>query len=371
VNVVAVVVVVAFALACRGATEQAGAQRPAVPVVVAAAETRDVPLRLRAVGQVEPVSTVQVRPQASGTLKEAAFEEGREVRTGDLLFRIDDRPYLAALHQAQGALARDEAQLAAAALDATRQENLLKKQYVSQGDREKAEALADSYRAAVRADRAAVEAASVQLGYCTIRSPIDGRTGPLLVKPGNVVALPGAPVLVTIHQLRPINVTFNVPESRLPDLRARMAAGAIDVLASPEGDPGEPASGRLTFMSNEVDRATGTIQVKATFENADGRLWPGQFVRVTALLGVIAGATVVPSSAIQDGQQGSYAYVVKQDNTAELRKVKAGPAEDGLAVVESGLSPGERVVVDGQVRVAPGAAVEARAPGQAGPAGPR
>ena len=334
---------------------------PAAPVVTGVAQTRDVPLRLRAVGTVEPVATVSIQPLVGGTLVEAAFEEGQEVHQGDLLFRIDSRPFAASLHQAKAALARDEALYTAARRDAERQETLEKKQYVSQGDRDKAVAQADSYRASMQADKAAIEAAELQLSFCTVRSPIDGRTGPLLVKPGNVVQPAPAPsALVVIHQMQPIRVKFPLPEARLPDVRARMAAGGIPVEAAPVGDTGTPAEGTLTFLGNEVDRTTGTVVLKATFPNEDRRLWPGQFARVSATLGIAQGATVVPSPAVQDGQQGSYVYVVKADGTAELRLVKAGASEDGLTVIDSGVAAGERVIVDGQVRVAPGAPVEER-----------
>ena len=353
-------------LAAAGCGSRAGdapaAKSAPAPVVTGIAQTRDVPVRLRAVGRVEPVATVSVQALVGGTLLQAGFEEGQEVRRGDLLFRIDDRPYVAALHQAKAALARDEAMYASAKKDAERQETLEKKQYVSQGDRDKAVAQAESYRASIQADKAAIEAVQLQVSFCTLRSPIDGRTGTILVKPGNVVQVAPAPTpLVVIHQQQPIRVTFPLPESRLPDVRARMAAGVIEVEASPVGDPGEPARGTLTFLGSEVDRATGTVVLKATFPNLDRRLWPGQFARVSATLGVVQGATVVPAAAIQDGQQGSYVYVVKADSTADLRLVKAGPSEDGLSVVDSGLVAGERVIVDGQVRVAPGAPVEERA----------
>jgi multidrug efflux system membrane fusion protein len=343
----------------RPAAESAAPRGPAtVPVTAVAAESRDVPIRLAAIGTADPVSTVSIRPQVGGLLASAAFQEGQEVRQGDLLFRIDDRPFVTALHQAQAALARDQAQEIAATRDAARYDELLLKNFVSAEDRDRLVAQRDSAKAAVVQDKATIEAARLQVAYATIRSPIDGKTGPLLIQPGNVVQA-NASVLVTIHQMRPIRVAFPVPESRLPDLRQRMAAGVLDVLASPQGDPGPAIAGRLTFLGNEVDRATGTVLLKATFENGDGRLWPGQFVRVSLTLGVQKGATVVPSAAVQDGQQGSYVFVVKPDDTADLRKVTLGPADDGFTVVD-GVAPGEQVVTDGQLRLAPGTRVERR-----------
>jgi multidrug efflux system membrane fusion protein len=359
------------ALACGAKSAETGARAAApAPVVVAAVQVRDVPLRLFAVGAVEPFSTVTVRPQVSGVLLQAAFEEGQEVRKGDVLFRIDDRPFVAALHQAQATLARDEALSAAANRDAARFDQLDKQHFVSHQDLDRTSSQAASLKATVEADKAAVETARLSVEYCTIRSPIDGRTGAIQVRPGNVVlATPTPMTLVTIHQLRPIRATFTVPEARLPELRATMAAGAVEVLARPEGDPGAPIAGTLSFLGNEVDRTTGTFLLKAVFPNDDGRLWPSQFVRVSATLGVAKDAIVVPTGALQEGQKGTYVYVVKDDATAELRQVRSGATEDGWVVVETGLSRGEKVVVDGQVRVAPGAKVEAReAPADAGAA---
>ncbi len=343
----------------RPAAETSAPRGPvAVPVTAAAAESRDVPIRLAAIGTVDPVSTVSIRPQVGGLLAVATFQEGQEVRQGDLLFRIDDRPFVTALHQAQAALARNQAQEIAATRDAARYDELLLKNFVSAEDRDRLVAQRDSAKAAVAQDKATIEAARLQVAYATIRSPIDGKTGPLLIQPGNVVQA-NASVLVTIHQMRPIRVAFPVPESRLPEVRQRMAGGVLDVLASPQGDPGPAIAGHLTFLGNEVDRTTGTVLLKATFDNADGRLWPGQFVRVHLTLGVQKGATVVPSAAVQEGQQGSYVFVIKPDDTAELRKVTLGPVDDSLAVVD-GVTPGEQVVTDGQLRLAPGTAVERR-----------
>jgi len=350
-----------FLASCGDRVGQAAAARPvqAVPVSIAPAEVRDVGLRLQAVGTVQPLATVDVRPQVGGVLAQAAFVEGADVKAGDVLFRIDDRPFVNALRQAQAALARDRALAVAAARDAARYEVLAQKNYASQEDRDRLRSQADGAKASVALDEAAVDQARLQVSYCTIRSPIDGRTGPILVKPGNVVQA-NTTELVTVHRLRPIHAAFPVPESRLPEVRARMAAGAIEVLARPEGDPGEPIPGRLVFLGNEVDRGTGTFLLKAAFDNQDGRLWPGQFVRVTATLGVRAKATVVPSAAVSEGQVGSYLFALKADDTADLRKVVTGPADDGVTVIESGVEPGDRIVVDGQVRLAPGAKVEIR-----------
>ncbi len=346
---------------CSKATGDATvARKPSrVSVTAAVAQTRDVPIRLSGIGTVEPVASVSIRPQVSGVLAEAAFTEGQEVRKGDLLFRIDDRPQQAALHQAEAALARDQALYDAAARDAVRNQELASKGFVSAGDRDKAIADAGSLKASLAIDRAAVEAARLQLSYCTIRSPIDGRTGPILVQPGNVVTA-NQSILVTVLQQRPIRVAFPVPEARLPEVRAGMADTPLAVEVRPQGDDGPPIRGRLAFLGNEVDRATGTVLLKALFDNDHGRLWPGQFVRVQLHLGIQAGATVVPSDALQDGQQGTYAFVVKPDGTADLRNVIAGISDDGDTVVVDGIAAGETVVTDGQLRLTPGAAVEVR-----------
>jgi len=331
----------------------------AVAVTVATAERRDIPMRLSAIGTVESVATVEIRPQVSGVLAEALFVEGQEVRKGSLLFRIDSRSQVAALHQAEAALSRDQALEVAASSNAVRYQELASKDFASKEERDQFVANSKSLKASLALDRAAVENARLELSYCTIRSPIDGRTGPILVQPGNVVKVNDS-VLVTILQQRPILVAFTVPETTLPELRARMAAATLQVEVSPQGDPGEPLRGVLTFMGNTVDRTTGTILLKATFDNLDGRLWSGQFVRVRLTLGVDAGATVIPSSAIQEGQQGSYAFVVKPDRTVELRQVIPGQADDGFTVIKDGIVPGESVVTDGQMRLSSGMVVEVR-----------
>ncbi len=330
-----------------------------VPVLVASAKTSDVPMRLQAVGTVEPFSTVVIRPQVGGVLTEAAFEEGHDVSKGDVLFRIDDRQYAASLKQAEAALARDEILSAAAARDAARYVTLVQKSFASQEDQERLTAQSEGYKASVSLDQALVEQARLQRSWCTIRSPIDGRAGPILLKPGNLVQ-PNVSMLVTLNQVHPIRVVFPVPEGRLPEVRALMARGDVSVSVRPEGDPGDPIQGSITFLDNVVDRATGTFLLKATFENSDNRLWPGHFVRVTAMLGTRVGATVVPASAVQDGQSGPYLFVVKADGTADLRNVRIGPVDEGLLVIESGIEPGDRVVVDGQVRLSPGTRVEIR-----------
>lgn len=329
----------------------------AIPVTVATVVSRNVPIQVRNVGTVQPITSVAVRAQAGGELVGVHFREGQDVKKGDLLLTIDARPYQSALAQSEAALARDRAQARNAAADARRYEGLVKKDYVTQEQYDQVSANADALAATVRADEAAVENARLQLSYCTIVSPMAGRTGSLLVQPGNIVKPNDAP-LVTINQISPIYVVFSAPEQQIPEIRRRQSRGRLRVEAETATE-GRPLSrGELTFMDNAVDRATGTISLKATFPNTDRALWPGEFVMAVLTLEDEPNAVVAPTSAVQTGQQGTYAYVVKGDNTAELRPVTVGPALAQEVVIKSGLSAGERVVTDGQLRLLPGSRVE-------------
>jgi multidrug efflux system membrane fusion protein len=361
--------IVSIALgACKKGAQQARGPE-AVPVTVAAVEKKDVPLFIRAIGAVEPIESVQVRPQVAGQLLRVHFREGQEVKKGELLFTIDPRPYRAALLQAQGALARDRARARDAEANARRLESLAKKEYVTQQQAESARAEANAAQATLQADEAAVEAARLSFSYCEIRSPISGRTGSVLVKAGNVVKVSDT-ILVLIDQLRPIYVSFSVPERALQQIRAR-AQEKLPVLAQPsEQKPGEVPEartmrgeaqrGELTFIDNAVNTVTGTILLKATFANGDESLWPGQYEVVTLKLGEQREAVVAPAVAIQRGQQGQYAFVVKQDGTVESRPVTVGSSDEKEAVIDKGLAPGEVVVTDGQLRLSPGAKVQVK-----------
>jgi multidrug efflux system membrane fusion protein len=346
--------------ACRGRSDPPPA--PAVPVVAQAAARKTVALQLRAIGNVETVDTVTVRPEVGGELVGVHFREGTDVRAGEALFTIDPRPYEAALHQAEATLARDEANARNARLEAQRAEALFEQGVLS---REQFDALhnsADALEAAVRADRAGVEAARLTLGYCTIRSPIDGRAGSLLVQRGNVVkAIDGGP-LVVINRVDPIFVSFSVPERRLDEVKAARAAGQLSVEAVVAGEEARPLSGELTFLDNAVDRTTGTIRLKGTFPNRERRLWPGQFVDVRLSTGSRPDVVVVPTAALQTGQSGTFVFVVRPDLTVEARPVVTGQEVDGEVIVEKGVKAGERVVTDGQIRLVPGAKVELKPP---------
>lgn len=328
----------------------------AVPVVVAKASQRDMPVQVTAIGNVQAYSTVTVKSLVDGEIQKAYFTEGQDVRKGDLLFTIDPRPFQAALHQAEANLARDQAQAEYAKAEAKRYTELEKEGIVSQIQFEQFSSNAQALDAAVRADQAAVENANIMLGYCSISSPIDGRTGSLLVHPGNLVKTNDTS-LVVINQVSPIYVDFSVPEQDLPQVKQHQQQGKLRVLAYPSGDKANGSKGNLTFINNTVDANTGTIELKGTFQNSDRKLWPGQFVNVVVDLTVQRNATVVPSQAVQNGEQGQYVYVVKPDHTADFRPVTVGNTLEGVTIVEKGVQPGETVVTNGQLRLYPGAKV--------------
>jgi len=342
----------------------------AVPVVAEAAARKSVPIQLRAIANVESIETVAVRPQVGGEITAVHFREGTDVRAGDLLFTIDPRPYEAALHQAEAGLARDEANARNARLEAQRAETLSNQGILSREQFDATHNSADALDAAVRADRASVEAARLNLAYCSIRSPIEGRTGSLLVQRGNVVkAIDGGP-LVVINRIDPVFVSFSVPDKRLAEIQAARAARKLAVAARIPGEEARPIAGELTFLDNAVDRATGTVRLKGTFANRDRRLWPGQFVNVVLSIAMRPDSIVVPTQAVQTGQAGTFVFVVKPDLTAEARPVVSGEELDGHVIVEKGLQEGERVVIDGQIRLVPGARVELKAPVGAPPSAP-
>lgn len=360
-SVLVICVAAVMSASCRK-QEAKPAGPPPVPVTAALAGKQDVPVQISAIGTVEPSSTVAVRAQVGGTLTRVHFAEGKDVRRGDLLFTIDPRPHEAALRQAEAALARSAAQLENARAEERRYEELVRKGYVAQTQYEQVRTNAQALEATVQADRAVVENAKLNLGYCFIRSPLDGRTGSLMVHEGNLIKANADSPMVTIHQVQPVHAGFSVPEKNLPEIKKYMTAGSLRVEAFAAKDDPEPAVGRLTFIENAVDPATGTIKLKASFENRGRKLWPGQFVNVVITLSMLRDATVVPTAAVQTGQQGQFVFVVKQDQTAEVRPVTIGPLYQDLAVVEKGLQPGERVVTDGQMRLMPGATVEIKQP---------
>lgn len=346
------------ALGCHDESK-AQSKRPPVGVEVATVEARDVPVRLRAIGTVEAVNTVNVIAQVTGLIQQVHFKEGDFVKAGDLLFSIDTRPYSSNLAVAQAQVQRDRAVARQAEEDADRAAKLAAEGLTSAQEVSRAHATAAAAAAAVQAGLADVQGASINVQFARVRAPIDGRTGRLLVVAGNVVKANDSQPLVVIRSLVPIHVRFAVPEDNLPEIRRRMREGSVAVSATPRGAGGVTARGTLTFVENSVDPNTGTIDLKAEFANTELELWPGQFVDVAVELSVDRNAVVVPESAIQVGQQGSYAYVVGDDHKAHLRSVAVRRTLDAVAVLDNGLRAGERVVTEGQVKLKDGAEVRA------------
>jgi multidrug efflux system membrane fusion protein len=360
-----------LAVALTGCAEKKQPPRNmVVPVSVATASQKDVPVQLTAIGTVEPLNTVQIKSMVGGQITSVNFKEGQDVRKGALLFTIDRRPTEADLRRVEATLAKDMATEQNARADARRYQALFKEGVVARQITDQMQTAADAASALVQADRAAVENAKVQLQYTRIYSPIAGRTGDLQFQLGNLVRANDTSALVTVNQISPIYVTFSIPEQMLPQVKQYMTGRKLSVSASIAGDP-RPAVGTLTFIDNTVDRQTGMIQLKGTFDNADRRLWPGQFVNVTLTLATQANAVVVPSQAVQNGQDGPFVFVVKNDKTAESRNVKVDRVLGDVAVITNGIKPGEVVVTDGQLRLTPGSKVDMKNGAPAAGAGKR
>jgi membrane fusion protein, multidrug efflux system len=328
-----------------------------VPVTVASVVQKSMPIEIRVIGTVEAYSIVQVHAQVTGQLTNVNFKEGDDVTKDQLLFTLDRRPLEAALMQAQANLQRDIAQAANAKVVAQRYSDLAGRGIATTEQVETNRTAAAALEATVEADKAAVENAKVQLQYATIASPIAGRTGALMVHEGNLVRAADTNPLVVINQVSPIYVSFAIPESRLPELKRYMGRGTLAVDAKSPTEDGTSSRGSITFVDNSVDQSTGTIRIKATFPNEDRRLWPGQFVNVTVALTKDPTATVVPTAAVQVGQQGQYAYVVKADHSVEYRPVEVERTSGLETVIKSGLKPSETVVTDGQLRIVAGSHV--------------
>jgi len=360
-----------FALALLAALALAGCQKennpgakagppPPAPVVVAPVVRKTVPVEFRAFGHVESNATVEVRSQITGVLQTTHFKKGQDVKRGDLLFTIDPRPYEAAVKQAEATLARDAAQFKNAEKEAGRQAELLKKGYVPQEDYDRAQTAADALAAAMKADAAVIETAKLNLAYCYIHCPIDGRTGDYLADAGNLVNMANDVTLVIINQVRPIEVNFSLPERDLAPVMENQARGRLKVQAVIPGQESRPEGGELAFVNNTVDRATGQFQLLGSFANPEGRLWPGQYVKVVLTVAEEPDAIVIPSRAIQVGQKGEYVWVVKPDKTVEDRLVTVERAFNSETVISKGLKADEQVVVDGQLRLVPGATVQVK-----------
>ncbi len=331
-----------------------------VPVNVGEAVKKDMPVELRAIGNVESIATVDVKAQVGGELIEVNFKEGQEVKRGDLLFTIQPMLYATQLAQAEANLARDRAQAENAQRDMDRNTQLGTKGAISKEQLDQMRSVADAAAATVKADEALVKIAGVRLGYTTIESPIDGRTGALAVQAGNLIKDNADTAMTTIKQIAPIYVTFAVPEQHLADIRRGLAERKLPVSAHEPKSGKLLATGEVTFVANAVDMTTGTITLKATFANEDRALWPGAFVDAVMLLDTESGVTVVPASAITIGQKGPQIFVVKEDRSADLRSVTVGRTVGQESIIRTGVEPGEKVVTNGQLRLVPGAKVIAK-----------
>lgn len=335
----------------------------AVPVTVAQVVQKSMPIEITVIGAAEPYSSVSIRSQITGQMTAVNFTEGDDVKAGQVLFALDRRPLEAALEQAKANLDRDIAQAANAAAQFKRFQELADRGIATKEQVDTARTSMTALNATVNADRAALENAQVQLQYATITATISGRTGALQVHEGNLVRANDQTPLVVINQIAPISVTFAIPEARLPELKRYMARGALRVTATPPKDEAPPAVGRISFVDNQVDQTTGTIKLKGTFPNDDRRLWPGQFLNVTVTLTNETTAIVVPTAAVQTGQQGQYVFVVKDDRTVEMRSVVVSRTSAAETVLANGVKPGETVVTDGHLRLVPGSLISVKGAG--------
>jgi multidrug efflux system membrane fusion protein len=330
---------------------------PAVPVVISDALQQDVQLYQTGLGTVQAFNTVTVKARVDGQLEKIAFVEGQEVKAGDLLAQIDPRPFQAALAQAQAAKARDEAQLANARLELQRATSLMTREFGTQQRVDAQQANVAQLSAAIQGDQAMIDNARVQLGYTTITAPISGRTGVRLVDQGNIVRAGDANGIVVITQLQPISVIFTLPQDALDDIQSELAKGQLRAIAYKRDEKTVIDEGVLALVDNQIDQATGAIRLKATFANAKSSLWPGEFVSMRLMLGTRRGITV-PATAVQRGPNGTYAYVIKADQTAEMRPIKVHQIRDGAALIDDGIAAGERVVTDGHYKLKPGIRVD-------------
>src|SRR6185436_13788821 len=347
----------------RAREGKGGKGPPPVPVTVAAAQQQTVPIRLTAIGNVEASATVSIKARVDGQIMEVKFREGDPVTRGEVLFRIDPRPYQAAVRQAQANALRDSAARDQARSQATRYQELLDKNFISKEAYAQIRTNAETAEATASASRAALENARLNLDYCTITSPLDGYVGKVLLQAGNLVKANDVSPLVIINQVRPIYVNFAVPEQSLPEVRKYMALGPLAVEVIPADAQQKHPVGQLIFVDNTVDATTGTIRMRAQFDNAEAALWPGSFVNVSMQLYEQADAVVVPAQAVQTGPDGQYVYVINDEMLAEMRRVKVQRADSDYAIIATGLRKGERVVTRGQLRLGPKVKVQIAGPG--------
>lgn len=333
--------------------------KPPVPVKIAQALQKNVPVQVKAIGNIEAFTSVAIKSQVSGQIARVHFAEGSDVAKGALLISIDPETFQAALSQSEATLAKDQAQAKFALDQVKRYEGLLKDGIVTRDQYELLQSNAASLVATLASDRAAIKNARIQLSYCSIRSPISGRTGTIALQPGNLVKANDL-AIVTVNQLSPIYATFSIPEKRLAELKKAMAAGQLKIEAVIPNEPGKAEIGTISFLDNAVNPATGTIKLKGVFPNKLRKLWPGQFTDVLITLSSRQNAVVIPTQAIQTGQQGEFVYVVQADSKVAMRPVTSTAAAGGESVIDKGLAAGETVVVDGQLRLTPGAVIESK-----------
>ena len=350
---------------------KAAAQAPApgIPVTPGTVAAEDVPVFLHGIGTAQAYNSVSVKSRVDGQIVKVDFKEGQDVKEGDPLFQIDPRPYQAALAQAEAMKQKDEAQLAGAQADLDRYAQLVPSGHQTKQSYDQQKTQVAQLQAAIRADEAQISSARLNLGFADIRSPIDGRLGAKLVDKGNLVRAGDNAALVSITEVKPIFVNFTLPQASLDDIREQQQKAPLDVRVYRSDGKKLVAEGKLTLIDNMIDQATGTIRLKARFDNDDENLWPGEFVDVRLILSTRKGVATVPARTVQEGREGHYAYVIKPDSTVERRVVEVASIQDGIAVVTKGLAPGEQVVVDGQYRLTNGARVKLLAAAPPGAAG--
>jgi membrane fusion protein, multidrug efflux system len=340
----------------------AAAPAPGVPVTAGTVAIADVPVLLQAIGSVQAYNMVTIKSRVDGQIVRIDFTEGQDVKSGTPLIQIDPRPYQAALEQAEAAKQKDEAQLASVQQDLVRWTELVAQGYKSRQTYDQTKAQVDQFKASIKGDEAQINTARLNLSYATIRAPIDGRLGAKLVDVGNMVRATEGTSLVTLAQLKPILVSFTLPQEHQNKLREKQARAPLEVLAYGEDNKTLLATGKLTLIDNVIEQTTGTIRLKATFDNTDERLWPGEFINVRVVLNTRKAVPTVPAQTVQEGPSGRYAYVIKDDETVERRAVEVASVQDGIAVIAKGLEGGEKVVVEGQYRLTQGARVRVSAP---------
>jgi len=346
-----------FAHRATAAEAPAPAASPGVPVTAGIVKAADVPVFLNGIGTVQANNMVTIKSRVDGQIVAVNFTEGQEVKAGDRLFQIDPRPYQALLEQMQANKGKDEAQLVSAQLDLQRYAALVGPGFQTRQSYDQQKAMVAQLEASIKADQAAIDAAQLNVTYCDIRAPIEGRLSQRLVDMGNMVHATDTNGLVTIAQLKPIFVSFTIAQGSLDDIREHQAKGALVVKAYPSAGGAELAQGSLTLIDNAIDPSTGTIHLKASFANQDERLWPGEFVSLRLILDTRHQVPTVPSQTVQVGPEGNYAYIIDKDNKAVRKPVEVASVQDGIAVISKGLSAGDRVVVDGQYRLTEGAKV--------------